>query len=38
MRLLSKIALVALSGLLASCTFSEYPFGKVLPYGGKSPL
>ena len=36
MRLLSKIALVALFGLLASCTFSEYPFRKVIPYGGVS--
>ena len=38
MRLLSKIAVVAVSGLLASCTFSEYPFGKVIPYGGVSSL
>ena len=38
MRLLSKIALVALSGLLSSCTFSEYSFGKVISYGGVSSL
>ena len=38
MRLLSKTALFALSGLLVSCTLSDYPFGKVLPYGGVSSL
>jgi hypothetical protein len=37
-RILLKIAVVALSGLLVSCTFSEYPIGKVIPYGGVSSL
>ena len=35
---LTKIALLVLSGSLVSCTFSEYPFGKVLPYGGVSSI
>ena len=38
MRSLIKIALLVLSGSLVSCTFSEYPFGKVLPYGGVSSI
>jgi hypothetical protein len=38
MRSLLKIALLAVAGFLASCTFSEYPFGNVLPYGGVSSL
>lgn len=38
MRFLSKIAIVALSGLPVSCTFSEYPIGKVIPYGGVSSI
>jgi len=38
MRSLFKIALLTVSGLLVSCTFSEYPFGKVIPYGGVSSI
>jgi hypothetical protein len=38
MRSLLKIALLALAGFLVSCTFSEYPFGKVLPDGGVSSI
>jgi hypothetical protein len=38
MRSLFKIALLVLSGLLVSCTFSEYPFRKVIPYGGASSI
>jgi hypothetical protein len=33
MRFLFQIALLVLSGVLVLCTFSEYPFGKALPYG-----
>lgn len=35
---LFKIALLAASASLASCAFNEYPFGKVLPYGGVSSI
>jgi len=38
MRSLLKIVLLAVAGLLVSCTFSEYPFGNVLPYGGVTSL
>ena len=38
MRFLFKIAVLAVSGLLVSCTLSEYPFGKVIPYGGASSI
>jgi hypothetical protein len=38
MRSLLKILLLAVAGLLVSCTFSEYPFGNVLPYGGVTSL
>lgn len=35
---LLTIALIAACGSLASCSFNEYPFGKVLPYGGVSSI
>lgn len=38
MHALLKIALLAVSGLLVSCTFSEYPFGMVTPYAGLSSI
>lgn len=38
MRCLFKIALLAVTALLASCAFNEYPFGKVLPHGGVSSI
>lgn len=38
MRSFLKIALLAVSGMLVSCTFSEYPLGQVQPYGGVSSI
>jgi hypothetical protein len=33
-----KWALITCCGLLVSCTLSEYPFGKSIPYGGVSSI